>query len=127
MAYSGAEQLDWGLVSTSFGMAFVDVTLDPAVNGQPLVIEFRTVPGADAEFNVQLWKLMDLGGDGRPERVPTQATAPEMLTERNADGHLVYTIPMIDTAAHNRLGLIITRLDAKEEDSVGAYTIVLHP
>jgi len=56
--------------------------------------------------------------------VPTQTTAPEVLTNEN--GHLVYVIPAIDTTAHNRLGLIITRVDANESsDPVGEYTIVL--
>jgi hypothetical protein len=51
----------------------------------------------------------------------------EALTSANADGHLVTRIPAIDTAAANRLGLIITRVDANESsDPVGAYTVLLH-
>jgi hypothetical protein len=107
-------------------MDCVDVMLDPAVDGQPLTVELCGVPGADAEFHVELWKLMDVGGGARPRRVPTQTTAPAVLTWSDGDGHLVYIIPAIDTAAYNRLGLIITRVDAKENsDPVGAYTIVL--
>ena len=75
---------------------------------------------------MQLWKLMDAGGGLRPQRVPAQTTAPEALRRADGDGHLIYTIPAIDTAAYNRLGLIITRVDARESsDPVGAYTIVL--
>ena len=108
-------------------MDFVDVVLDPASDGQPLTLEFYGAPGADAEFNVQLWRLMDSGDGTRPRRVPTQTTATEVLTRANADGHLVYAIPAIDVTAYNGLGLIITRVDAKESlDPVGAYTIVLH-
>lgn len=45
----------------------------------------------------------------------------------NADGHLVYVIPVVNTTEYNRLGLIITRFDAKESsDPIGEYTIVLH-
>ena len=41
---------------------------------------------------------------------------------------LFYAIPAINTAATDRLGLIITRTDAWESsDPIGAYTIVLHP
>jgi hypothetical protein len=122
------DQLSPPGIPSSFGMDFVDVVLDPAANGQPLTIEFTGAPGAEAEFRVELWRLMDTGGDARPRRVPGPTAAPEVLTSTNEDGHLVYTIPAIDTTLYNRLGLIITRVDAKENlDSVGAYEIVLHP
>ena len=40
---------------------------------------------------------------------------------------LICTIPAIDRTATDRLGLIITRTDARESsDPVGEYTIVLH-
>jgi hypothetical protein len=108
-------------------MDFVDVVLDPAADGQPLTLEFYPAPGADGEFNVQLWKLIDPGEGARPRPVPTHTTAAEILTRANSDGHLSYTIPAIDTSAYNRLGLIITRFDAQESsDPIGEYTIVLH-
>jgi hypothetical protein len=38
------------------------------------------------------------------------------------------SIPALRTAVYDRLGLIVTRLDAREAaDRVGAYAIVLHP
>ncbi|MCP4543135.1 MAG: hypothetical protein GY832_38975 [Chloroflexi bacterium] len=114
-------------INNSFGMDFVDMILDPTTNGQPLAIEFYGAPGADVEFNVQIWQLIDLGDGARPRHVPSQM-APEVLTETNADGHLSYVVPAINTIAYNRLGLIITRTDANEDlDPIGAYTIVLHP
>ena len=107
-------------------MDFVDVVLDPATDGQPLTLEFYGAPGADAEFRLQLWRLLDPGDGTRLRRVPAQTMAPDVLTSADADGHLVTVIPAIDTAAYNRLGLIITRVDARESsDPVGAYTIVL--
>ena len=124
--YIGADQQYSGEIRSSFGMDFVNVILDPAADGQPLTLNFYPAPGADAEFNVQLWKLMDSGEGARPRRVPSQAV-PEVLTETNADEYLSYSIPEIDTTAYNRLGLIITRVDAKESsDPIGEYTIVLY-
>ena len=53
---------------------------------------------------------------------------PEQLAGASADGHLLFTIPEIDTSVTNRLGLLITRLDSEEgSDPVGEYTIVLQP
>ena len=123
--YAGAEQAYSGAIKSSFGVDFVDVVLDPTATGQPLTLEFYPAPGAGAEFNVHLWQLADSGEGARPQRVPGQAV-PEVLTGTNADGHLAYVIPAINTTAYNRLGLIITRVDANEgSDPVGAYTIVL--
>ena len=115
-------------VESSFGIEFVEVALDRATDTQPLTLEFRGAPGADAEFSVQLWRLRDLGEGVRPQRIPNQAAAPEVLAEVYADGHLLYAVPEINTAETNRLGLIIMRLDTREgSDPVGEYTIVLHP
>jgi hypothetical protein len=131
ITYSEAAQPYPAGIRSSFGMDFVDVVLDPAADGQPLTIEFRPAPGGDAQFNVQLWKLIGVGGGegggARPRPVPTQTTAPQVLAGKNADGHLSYVIPAIDTSAYNRLGLVITRFDADESsDPIGEYTIVLH-
>jgi hypothetical protein len=126
ITYAGVDQPFPAGVSSSFGVDFVDVILDPASNGRPLTFDFYGASGAEAEFDVQLWKLMDLGGGAQPQRVPSHTAAPEVLMGADGDGHMVYTIEAIDTTAYNRLGLIITRVDAQESsDRVGAYTIVL--
>jgi hypothetical protein len=128
ITYSEAAQPYPAGIRSSFGMDFVDVVLDPAADGQPLTVEFHTAPGADAEFNVQLWKLMGSGTGPRPQRIPAGVTTVEILTRVNPDGPLFYVIPAIDTAAYNRVGLIITRFDANEgSDPAGEYTILLHP
>ena len=115
-----------GAIPSSFGMSFIDVVLDPAAGGEPLTVEFTGVPGAGAEFRVQLWKLIDGGAGERPRPVPGQALAPEVLPAGDADGRVVVAIPATDLAQSNRLGLIITRVDADESsDPVGAYTIRL--
>jgi hypothetical protein len=130
ITYAGIDQEYSDGIRSSFGIDFVDVVLDPAADGQPLTIEFRPAPGGDAQFNVQLWQLIDVGGgEGGTglQRVPTQTTTPEVLTGTNADGHLSYVIPAIDASTYNRLGLIITRFDANEgSDPIGEYSIVLH-
>ncbi len=126
ITHSGADQQYSGEIKSSFGMDFVDVALDPTANGQPLTLEFHPAPGADAEFNVQVWRLVDPMEGARPQRIPGQ-TVPEVLERMNADGRLIYVVSGIDTSAYNQLGLIITRVDARESsDPIGAHTIVLH-
>jgi hypothetical protein len=127
ITYSGAgQEYSDGIVS-SFGMDFVDVILDLAADGQPLTLEFHGTPGTDAEFDVQIWQLMDSEAGTRPRRVGAAAIPSEVPGRVNPDSRLVYTIPAIDRTATNRLGLIITRIDAAESsDPVGAYTVVLH-
>jgi hypothetical protein len=128
ITYTGADHRHQDGIGSSFGMDFVDVMLDPAADGQPLTLEFHPAPGADAAFNVQLWKLMGSGTGARPQRVPAGVTTTEVLMQANPDGHLFYVVSAIDTTAYNRLGLIITRLDAQEDsDPVGEYTILLFP
>jgi hypothetical protein len=128
ITFTGADQEYQEGIGSSFGMDFVEVILDPAAEGQSLTLELYGAPGADAEFDVRLWKLLDPGGGARPQRIPTPTIAPESLTRVNADGRQFYVIPAIDTSVYNRLGLIITRLDAKESsDPIGKYTVVLHP
>jgi hypothetical protein len=101
-------------------MDFIEVILDPTVEGKSLVLEFHGSPGATATFNVQVWRL---GPGGRKPRAVT--TAPETMLQ-NREGGYSYTIASVDTAAFNRLALIITRLDAHESvDPVGGYTINL--
>jgi hypothetical protein len=113
-------------IGSSFGIEFVDVVLDPSTQGQPLTLEFSGAPGGDAEFSVEIWKLIDSGTSGGSERRLIPVGAPEQFTAQTIAGKLLYEIPEIDTVVANRLGLIITRLDSEEvSDPVGAYTITL--
>jgi hypothetical protein len=110
-------------IPSSYGTDLVDVALDPSLDGQSLTLEFHSARGGEAEFVVRVWRLM-LPGDGSRPR-PASA---EILMAKNPDGHLFYVLPAINTAECNRLGLAITRIDAKESlDPEGAYTVVLHP
>jgi hypothetical protein len=120
ISFSAADQLDPAGIKSSFGMDFVEVVLNPALDGKSLTLEFSGAPGAAAEFNVQLWRLGP--GGGKPRAV---SAAPEPMA-RNTEGGYVYTIARVDTVGFNRLALIITRLDPHEaRDSVGSYTIRL--
>jgi hypothetical protein len=62
------------------------------------------------------------------QSMAAQVAAPQTEKRTGPDGQPVYVVPEIDTAEYNRLGLIITRVDASESsDPVGAYTLVLRP
>jgi len=105
-----------GSVPASYGMDFIEVNLDAAVQGQPLTITFQS-EGEVARFDVQIWKLETGSQDVAPE--------PESVPRRS-DGTHVYTAAQIDTTGYDRLALIVTRLDADEtEDPMGSYRITL--
>jgi hypothetical protein len=119
--YSAAEQPHPAGIPSSFGTDVVEVALDAAVDGTALTIAVRGAAGSAAQFQVQLWQIDD-GGTG--EQIGPQ----ESLEGIEGDGQFVYSVSEIDTTAHSRLSLVITRADAAEgTDPVGAYTIVLSP
>ena len=101
-------------------MDFVEVIIEPTMDGKSLTLEFHGAPGAAAVFDVQLWRLGP--GVSKPRAVTAH---PESLLP-NTEGGYSYTISNVETAAFNRLTLIITRLDPHEStDPVGDYTINL--
>lgn len=115
-------------IPSSFGMDFVDLSLSPELNGQPLTLEFYGAPAAAAEFNVQILMLKDIQGRGESQRITPQTVFLGEGASLNADGGWVYTIPAIETSVYDRIGLIITRLDNQENaDPIGAYNFLIHP
>jgi hypothetical protein len=121
IAFAGADQAYRDGIRSSFGIDFVDVTLDPATAGRPLTLEFVAMSGPGVEFGVQVVPLADSGEGSAALHIPGDTAATEVLRVA-ADGPRLYLIP----AVCNRLGLIITRLDAGEaSDSLGEYAIVL--
>jgi hypothetical protein len=113
-------------IPSSFGIDLVDVALDPDLDGRPLIVEFHGASRAESDFTVQVLYLMD-GMDGsKPRLVATQPVPAAIRTAAKPDGHTLLVIPQIDIAEYDRLGLVITRIDAKESlDASGAYTITL--
>jgi hypothetical protein len=110
-----------GAIPSSYGMDFIDVRLDPTLRGQGLMVKLQG-DGEGARFNVQVWRL---GAGVLKPRAVTQH--PESVVQ-NADGTHVYVIPQLDTAAYNRLAIIVTRLDPDEAvDRAGVYSLVLSP
>ena len=108
--------------TSGVGTDLIDVILDPAVEGQSLILEFH----AAAELDVQLLFLVDKGKDTRLRAAFATEDVAERFAERTPDGHLRYVIPAIHTAASNRLGLIVTRFGDEELlDSAGEYTLLL--
>jgi hypothetical protein len=127
VTYSAADQPSPAGIPSSFGIDLVEVALDASADGRPLRIEVQGAPGAQAVFHVQLWR----GSGGRtpdPELLTAGSPVLEAVEQTGPDGQRVYLLPEIDTAAHERLGLILTRVDAGEGlDGDGAYAIVLRP
>lgn len=119
LAFESAPLTYGGGIPASYGMDFIEVHLDPAAQDRPLTISFQG-EGAVARFSVQIWKLGP--GGMKPQAVTLD---PEVVPE-HADGTLRYVIPQVDTAAYDRLALIVTRLDPDETtDPLGSYTLTL--
>jgi hypothetical protein len=128
ITYAGINQTYQNRIGSSFGIDLIDVRLNPGIDGQPLTIEFYGFLASTAEFDVQVWPLADPGEGDKPRHVPAKTASTEVLTRVNPDGHLFFIIPALRTTVYNRLGLIVTRLDAQEAaDRIGAYALVLHP
>jgi hypothetical protein len=131
--YNGATLTYDGAISASFGMDFLEVSLDRGLTDQPIQI---TVRSHGARLDVRVWRLggggalaasplAKLGGEGtRPRGLTLQ---PES-TFQGGDGLHTFLIPRLDPAKNDRLALIITRLDSHEgTDVVGDYTIRVWP
>jgi len=61
VGYSGKETAYNGEIPSSFGIDFVHTTLDQAIDGRPLTLEFRQAAGAAAQFTVQVIDTEDYG------------------------------------------------------------------
>jgi hypothetical protein len=126
--YAGMDQEYRDGIGSSYGIDLIDVRLDPASDGQPLTLEFHGAPEAGATFGVQVLQLVDAGDGTGPRRTVTESDTTEVLLRVEPNGCAVHRVPAIDTTDFNRLGLIVTRLDAHEaSDPTGAYTLTLHP
>jgi hypothetical protein len=121
LAFDGAPLVVRGEIPASYGMDFIEIRLSPAVRGQPLTLavepEFEGV-----RLNVQMWRLA-----GEPTKPRAVTPGPEMVPQGSeGNGVHAYVIPGLDTAAYDRLALIITRLDPDEAgDATGGYQISL--
>ncbi len=113
-------------IRSSFGMDFIELKLRPEVNGQPLTIEVLPAPRTGAEYSVQIVRMNKLGNGGIASHKTVQVMPTEALVEGLTGAPLRFHIPAIDLDTYNQIGVIITRVDARENlDPVGAYTLVV--
>ena len=90
-------------------------------------IEIDRGPGSKAIFEAEIVQLMDRGDGLRPKPVLGAGASPVSLSRAAPEGPLAGTVKAAG-APFNKLGLIITRVDAGEKlDPVGAYTITIRP
>jgi hypothetical protein len=116
LTYAKPNARHLGEIPSSFGVDFVEVMLAPAVDGQPVVLDVRGTSGAAATFSVQVWELKHSKEERGIRPASTHSAGPVQLDVAD----------VAEGVSHDRLGLIITRVDADEHvDPVGAYTIVL--
>jgi hypothetical protein len=107
-----------GAIPSSYGMDFIDLRLDPALNGQPLRLRLEG-KGEGTRFSLQVWQL------GPGPLKPRAITREPEIAPRDQHGTHLYVIPQVDARAYYRLALIITRLDPGEATDAGAYSIVV--
>jgi hypothetical protein len=107
-------------IPSSYGIDLVEIALDPAAAGRPLTIELHGNTRGAAEFRLEIWQVRE-----EDERLLPVTVAPA-ATIRRESGFLSYTLPEIDTERYTHLGLIITRVDNREDiDPRGDYTLLL--
>jgi hypothetical protein len=121
LAYNETPLIYEGAIPASYGMDFLEITLEKRSFDQPVTISIEG--GSDVtRFSVQLWKVIRASPKQRaitpyPESVPV-----------NCDGIHKIVLPNQDDLDFDRLALIITRLDAHEhEDPNGNYILRVMP
>lgn len=126
IVFGGIEQPHPSGIRSSFGMDFIDLILDPDIQGEPLTIEIFGDPQENTMFAIQVWKLIDTASSsGKGSSLSVTSAVDEIDREKSTDPYL-YRIPAVELEKYNRLGLIITRLDNHENQQTnGTYTIVL--
>jgi hypothetical protein len=127
LTLGAADQPDPIGVENSFGIDLVEISIDVSVQGEPITIEIDRGPRSKAIFEAEIVQLMDRGDGLRPKPVLGAGASPGWLSRTTPEGPLAVTIEAAG-APFNKLGLIITRVDAGEKlDPVGAYTITIRP
>jgi hypothetical protein len=126
--YGNPSEVYEGEINSSFGIDFVEVRLDGFESVRELQIDISGMQGGEAEFNVQVWKLITNGKDDETKQKLISAYNPEhfLVTKDSDISSLVISADELEV--YDRLGFVITRLDMDEiQDPVGGYTINLVP
>jgi hypothetical protein len=127
LVYSNAQQPYPNGIQSSYGMDFIDLKLRPAESGQELTIQVAGLHRGTAEFNVQILKLHKQVSGGMSVQKAFVVAPVEFLQKETPDSPLTITIFASALQDCNRIGIIITRVDAGESiDSNGAYTLLIH-
>jgi hypothetical protein len=117
--FRGEQVTYGGDIRNSFGTDFIEVKLSRGVHGQPLRIVIKSESDV-ARFSVQVWQL------GPGYAGPSALTAAPDVVPPQPDGTHTYSIAQINTLAYNRLGIIITRVDASEVvEPFGQYRLTM--
>jgi hypothetical protein len=109
-----------GSLPNSFGIDLIDVLVEPPQDGT-LVIEISHPPLGELHLQVVPLEITAEGSR------PTLASDPQIAGASNTEGRLRYPVERAVLGDTNRLGLVITRLDAGEQAwNQGDYILRLH-
>ena len=125
-SYEGSSQVYAGAINSSFGVDFIEVQLEFPATEKQLEIEVSGLESGEAEFNVQVWKLVthDLE-DGSQQKIINPADPDQLLTIMDSQSG-TFLISAEELRNYDRLGFAITRLDINEvQDAEGGYVINL--
>lgn len=115
LIFSANEQAYPSGIRSSYGIDFIDVELNPGALGEAL-------------FHVQVIQIHKTGSGGFSSPKLVQVMPAQELLVGDSTGATSLTIPASEMGAYNRLGIIITRLDANQDtDPSGAYELVVMP
>ncbi|HSF83392.1 MAG TPA: hypothetical protein VLA49_19295 [Anaerolineales bacterium] len=115
-------------IKSSYGMDFLEVQLTPEAQQRPLTIELIGEQGAQVEFDMQLLKLRGNRVYKNAESTGFETLDIESTVNTDGSQKLSYQIHTDDLQEFDRLGIILTRLDANERSYPnGSYTLRLVP
>jgi hypothetical protein len=113
-----------GSISSNYGIDLIEIELDPTTQGKTLTLILKDVSDPENEFNVELWKIKTLESESAPESYLAQTDEPK--STRTERGGLTIEIGNLSVNDSNRLGLIITRMDSRQDtEASGRYLVQL--
>lgn len=117
---------DIGKINNSFGMQFVEIDLAPDTPENDLNIKLLQSAQSDAEIELQVFIIHTRQGkDILIQKLPSLSTDGE--NEKNGiDRQPALSLPLDELEDVNKLGIVITRLDNKENQVYpGDYSIMV--
>lgn len=120
------ERVVTGNIPNSYGIDFVEISVEPELRGRPITIRFSSLESQPAEFEIRVWKLAALEPEISSGADLVTAGELESLPQAGSSQYSSYTLTAQESRTVERLAFVITRVDDREAlNPEGAYRIAL--